>query len=287
MRIMLTGASGFIGLRLTSLLLSDHRHEIFCLVRPGTSCASGVTPVFCDLARHAAIGTFPPVDTIIHLAQSHQYRNFPIAAEDILAINTLATARLLDCARQRGVQTFILASTASVYSACNPLCQEDAALQPDNFYAATKVAAEALMRPYASQYRTCVLRLFTPYGPGQRNRMIPVLIDRVRERRPITLDGEQGGLRLSVTYVCDVAATFRAAAEEGWHGTYNVAAPERTCVREIANTIGRVLGITPVFQRTGRPEPSPLLADLNRLAAMCDPGKFCSLDEGIRRTLAE
>ena len=160
-------------------------------------------------------------------------------------------------------------------------------MQPDDFYAATKVAAEALMRPYASQYRTCVLRLFTPYGPGQRNRIIPVLIERVRERRPITLDGEQGGLRLSVTYVDDVVATFRAAAEEGWHGTYNVAAPEPTCVREIANTIGRVIGITPVFQHTGRPEPSPLVADLNRLAAMCDPGKFCSLDEGVRRTLAD
>ena len=93
---MLTGASGFIGRHLTSRLLSDRRHEIFCLVRPGTPCASGVTPVLCDLARHETIESFPPVETIIHLAQSHQYRNFPIAAEDIFAINTLATARLLD-----------------------------------------------------------------------------------------------------------------------------------------------------------------------------------------------
>ena len=100
---MLTGASGFIGRHLTSRLLSDRRHEIFCLVRPGTPCASGVTPVLCDLARHETIESFPPVETIIHLAQSHQYRNFPIAAEDIFAINTLATARLLDYGRQRGV----------------------------------------------------------------------------------------------------------------------------------------------------------------------------------------
>jgi nucleoside-diphosphate-sugar epimerase len=105
---MLTGASGFIGRQLTSLLLSDRRHEIFCLVRPGTPCVLGVTPVLCDLARHATIETFPPVETIIHLAQSHRYRNFPIAAEDIFAINTLTTARLLDWARQLGVQKFIL-----------------------------------------------------------------------------------------------------------------------------------------------------------------------------------
>jgi nucleoside-diphosphate-sugar epimerase len=111
------------------------------------------------------------------------------------------------------------------------------------------------------------------------------LIERVRERRPVTLDGVEGGLRLSVTYVDDVAATFQAAAEESWHGTYNVAAPESTCVRDIATTIGKLLGVAPIFEWTGRPEPSPLIADLNRLGTVRDPNKFRSLDEGIGRTL--
>jgi hypothetical protein len=66
-----------------------------------------------------------------------------------------------------------------------------------------------------------------------------------------------------------------------------VAAPEPTCVREIATTIGRSLGVTPIFERTGRPEPSPLIADLNRLATVSDPDKFRSLDEGIGRTLTK
>jgi UDP-glucose 4-epimerase len=286
MRILLTGATGFIGWRLTSLLI-ERGHELFCLLRPGTPCVAGAMPVPCDLARDTTIEAFPSVDTVIHLAQSHQYRNFPAAAEDVLAVNTLATARLLDRARKSGVRRFILASTASVYSArCDP-CQEDARLQPDDFYAATKVAAEALLRPYGRHYLTCALRLFTPYGPGQRNRLIPTLIERVRERRPVTLDGVEGGLRLSVTYVDDVVATFQAAAEEGWHGTYNVAAPEPTCVRDIATTIGEVLAVVPIFERTGRPEPSPLIADLNRLATVRDLDKFRSLDEGIGRTLTE
>jgi len=94
-------------------------------------------------------------------------------------------------------------------------------------------------------------------------------------------------LRLSVTYVDDVAATFQVAAEEGWHGTYNVAAPEPTCVRDIATTIGRFLGVAPIFERTGRPEPSPLIADLNRLATVRDPDKFRALDQGIVQTLTE
>ena len=284
MRILLTGATGFVGGRLTSLLC-DRGHELICLQRPGSSAPAGVTPLFGNLAHSEAIEALPPVDTVIHLAQSHQYRNFPVAAADILAVNTTSTAHLLDLARRAGVQQFILASTASVYSAGNGPCQEEARLQPNDFYAATKLAAETLLRPYARCFRTCALRLFTPYGPGQRNRLMPTLIQRVRERHPVTLDGEGGGLHLSVAYLDDVAATFQAAAEQGWQGTYNVAAAEPTCVQDIATTIGRLIGVAPVFERTGRPEPSPLVADLMRLAKLIDPYGFRSLEQGLVLTI--
>ena len=284
MRILLTGATGFVGGRLISLL-SGRGHELICLQRPGSAVPAGVTPLHGDLARSEAIESLPMIDTIIHLAQSRHYRNFPIAAADIFAVNTIATARLLDLARHAGVQQFILASTASVYSASNGPCQEEARLQPNDFYAATKLAAETLLHPHARYLRTCALRLFTPYGPGQRNRLIPTLFQRVRERQAVTLDGKAGGLQLSVAYVDDVAATFMAAAEQGWHGTYNVAATEPTCVRDIATTIGRVIGVEPVFARTGRPEPPTLIADLRRLSGLCDPRRFRSLEQGLALTV--
>jgi nucleoside-diphosphate-sugar epimerase len=183
------------------------------------------------------------------------------------------------------VQQFILASTASVYSAGNGPCQERTELQPDDFYAATKLTAETLLPPYARYFRACALRLFTPYGPGQRNRLIPNLFQRLRERQPVTLDGEAGGLQLSVAYVDDVAGTFIAAAEQDWHGTYNVAAADSTCVQEIAGTIGRLIGIEPMFARTGRPEPPPLIADLLRLSGLCDPRRFRSLEQGLALTV--
>jgi nucleoside-diphosphate-sugar epimerase len=284
MRILLTGTTGFVGKRLVSLLVG-RGHELICLQRPGSAIPAGVTPLHGDLARSDSIAALPTIDTVIHLAQSHQYRNFPVAAADIFAVNTMATAHLLDLARRADVQQFILASTASVYSPGNGSCHEEARLQPDNFYAATKLAAETLLHPYARYLRTCALRLFTPYGPGQRKRLIPTLFQRVRESQPVTLDGAAGGLQLSVAYVDDAAATFMAAAEQGWHGTYNVAATEPTCVREIAATIGRLIGVEPVFARTGRTEPPPLIADLQRLSGLCDPRRFRTLEQGLALTV--
>src|SRR5262249_12634737 len=196
MRILLTGATGFVGGRLISLL-GTRGHELICLQRPGRVAPAGAAPFHGDRAHSDTIAALPTIDTVIHLAQSHQYRNSPAAAADIFAVNTMATAHLLDLARRAGVQRFILASTASVYSAGNAPCHEEAGLQPNDFYAATKLAAETLLHPYARYFRTCALRLFTPYGPGQRNRLIPTVFQRVRERQPVTFDGEAGGIQLS------------------------------------------------------------------------------------------
>ena len=174
--------------------------------------------IYGDLARNESIAAMPTIDTIIHLAQSHQYRNFPAAAADIFAVNTMATYTSL---------------ISPVVRACNSypgfdrqrmFCHEEARLQPDNFYAATKLAAEL----YCLSTRAICERVRCACS---RNRPIPMSLQRVRESQPVTLDGDGGGLQLSVTYVDDVAATFTAAAEQGWQGTYNVAATEPTCVQ--------------------------------------------------------
>jgi nucleoside-diphosphate-sugar epimerase len=162
---------------------------------------------------------------------------------------------------------------------------EHAALQPNDFYAASKVAAEALLRPYARYFRVCALRLFTPYGPDQRDRLIPTLIERVHHSRPIELDGEAGGLQLSLTYVDDVTAVFQAAAEQCWEGAYNIAAPTPANIAEISSAIGRELGLTPIFKRTGRPEPTALVADVSKLATLYDVAAFRTLKEGLELTL--
>jgi nucleoside-diphosphate-sugar epimerase len=285
MRIIITGATGFIGRRLLPLLL-EHGHEVTCLLRQGTSCPPGTKSLAVDLSRPETLDNLPAGDAMIHLAQSSRYREFPDSAADVFAVNTASTARLLALALRNGTQVFLLASSGSVYSGGDGPWTEDAKLSPTGFYGASKAAAEVLLSAYAQFFHTCALRLFTPYGPGQHDRLVPTLVARIRERRPVSLDGDAGGLRLSLTYVDDVASTFRAAVEHAWDGTYNVASPAPTCVAEIAGTIGKRLGIAPLFERTGMPEPAPITADVSRLATVQDVARFMSLQAGIDLTLA-
>jgi nucleoside-diphosphate-sugar epimerase len=284
MRVIVTGATGFIGRRVTSQLLQGG-YEVSCLLRPGSACPAGAAPVAVDLSRMEAIERLPSGDAVIHLAQSPLYRQFPETAGSIFSVNTASTAKLLALAQRNGTRCFVLASTGNVYSDRRGPCSEDESCQPDEFYSASKVAAEALLRPYARYFHTCTLRLFTPYGPGQRDRLVPTLVARVRSRRPVELDGEAGGLQLSLAYVGDVATVFGSAAEQCWQGVYNVAAPRPASIAEIATVIGRELGVEPLFKRTGRPQPASLVADVSRLAQLQNVPKFRDLEEGIRLTL--
>lgn len=280
MRILLTGGGGFIGQRLIPLL-QERRHDVMCLLRDNAPCPPGAEPIRADLARDQHIKAPGAIDAVIHLAQSSRYRDFPAGADDIFSVNTASTARLLDLARRAGARSFVLASTGSVYGTQGGPCREDRFLAPADFYAASKLAAETLLQPYAGLFRVCALRLFAPYGPSQFGRLIPTLAQRVRDGHPISLDGEADGLRFAAAYVDDVAAILLAAAEQGWEGVYNAAAPEPTSVRETAALIGDLIGVEPIFQRTGRPEPVSLIPDLDRLSRLYDLHRLRSLREGL------
>lgn len=282
MRILVTGASGFIGSRLCSRLTAGA--EVFAVTR-GSRPPAGCQIVTADLGAPFSTAAWPrSVDAVVHLAQSLRHRDFPDGAADMTAVNVAATAALLEYARLAGASVFILASSGSVYSPAPHPLAEDAAIAPAGFYAASKAAAECLVRPYESMLRVCTLRLFYPYGPGQENRLIPSIIDRVRTGRAVTVAGSGDGPLLCPTYVDDIVGVIeRAARDERFAGTFNVSAPWVLSLREVADVIGAALGRPAVFERAGGPEPPIMLPRLDRLAAIYPVGEFMPLDEGVRR----
>jgi nucleoside-diphosphate-sugar epimerase len=274
-----TGAAGFIGRRLVPML-RERGHEVHRVLRPDGESDANADSELRDSDTKAPIAS---VDSVIHLAQSPHHRDFPESALHMVSVNVTMTARLLDFARRAGAKSFVLASTGGVYGAASS--DENAAVRPRDFYCATKVAAETLLWPYATHLRATALRLFTPYGPGQRNRLIPALIERVRSGRAVSLDGDEGGLVLSPTFVDDVAATFIDAVEKDWEGIFNVAAPKQVSIRDVARAIGRLVGKEPVFERSGRPESRATAPDLRRIRARRDVDAFVDLDRGLSLTL--
>ena len=96
-----------------------------------------------------------------------------------------------------GEARFVLASTGTVYEPYGGRLAEDAPVAPVSFYSATKLAAEALLQGWRSRLGCCALRLFFPYGPGQTGRLVPQLVERIRAKTAVTLDGSGDGMVLA------------------------------------------------------------------------------------------
>jgi nucleoside-diphosphate-sugar epimerase len=284
MRVLLTGASGFVA-GPTRRALQAAGNEVVPLYRqrPHMDCGDSlVWDLMRDPPTSAAGSRF---DAVVHLAQSRNYRRFPEDAREMFDVNVLGTQRLLDFAATAGVKRFCLVSSGTVYEPFAGVLREDAPVAPFSYLGASKLAAEVITRPYTSQFAVTILRLFQPYGPGQAERLIPNLIWRIRASQPVTLSCDGDGLRLVPTFVDDIAQVIVAAIGESWQGTFNVAAPTEVSVREIAEAIGRLLEVAPRFELT-TDDPIRIVPDLGKLAERYSLRRFRDLDAGLAVTLA-
>jgi nucleoside-diphosphate-sugar epimerase len=282
MRILITGGTGFIGSTLGPRLIAAG-HELFCVCRPGSSASFGETVVW-DAASPAGMSKFPEaIEAVIHLAQSRSYRNFPGDSREMFDVNVGMTMSILQWAARSKVKQFCLVSSGAVYEPFSGALQEDAALGPHGFLGASKLASEIMARPFAGLFKLNILRLFFPYGPGQRDRLIPDLIRRIRCDEAIQVTANSEGMRLVPTFVEDIAGVLVASVESSWTGTVNVATPEALSIRRIAELIGRQLGIEPKLEIVER-TPIDIVPDLDRLASRFDLRRFTRFEEGLRRT---
>jgi nucleoside-diphosphate-sugar epimerase len=284
MKILLTGASGFVGRRLGPALLDAGHEVIFAARDPAYIAPGGAETVELDLSQPLDSASLPEIDTIIHLAQANV--RFPEDAPELYRVNTISTLELLDYARRIGAQRFVYTSSASVYGFGERPFSEDDPLGGQDFYAMTKIASEALIATYREFLTTAVLRLVVPYGPGQQARMVPGLISRVREGAPVTLN-DGGRPRMNPLFVDDVVRAMLAVLEIDQHSVLNIAGDEAVTIKEIAETIGRVLGREAVFENGAGKVAGDLVADTTRMHEVLDLGPRVQLEEGLRRTAEE
>jgi dihydroflavonol-4-reductase len=245
MRILVTGAAGFIGRNLVRRLVREG-HEVVALDRvalggPGLDAADWRVGDLGDasLIRAAVAGC----DRVHHLAAAHLDQSTP--AEEYERVNIAATVALLEAAAEAGVARYLHCSSVGVFGDVrNPPVDEDGPKNPGNVYEETKLAGEqaVLARAAGLEMNVVVVRPAWVYGADcPRTRK---LLDMVR-RGKFFYFGSGGNLRHPI-HIEDCLDGLEAALEKGGRGrVYNLAGPSPLTLREMIETMASAVGAPP------------------------------------------
>jgi UDP-glucose 4-epimerase len=285
MRVLVTGASGFVGRQL--LVRLSMEHDVFGLSRRPSPAGHSIQ---MDLSLGVDVAALPErIDAVVHLAQSEHYREFPERADHIYSVNVESTFRLLDYARRAGATRFVLASSGGVYGYAHEALTESAVPRPPDFYLRSKVLAEILLSGYDKYFAGIAVRPFFIYGEGQRPTMfIPRLVRNIVLGNPITLS-PQDGLLVNPVHVSDAAQALAAALTVDFSGPINVAGPDVLSLGEIVRQIGSLVGRKPVIERLAE-APGDVVGDIALMSRILGPPRV-PFSEGVvevcRETTAE
>jgi len=241
MRILITGATGFIGRHLF-LKLKKTGYEV-----EGLSLEKGVIDgkkmIVLDLQnknklRHLLKGKM--FDVIIHLAAKIPQSINSQDAKNSLKENFQTTFNLLEEFNKTKTKKFIYASSMSVVGSPEYLpVDEKHPVNPDNFYSVGKLLGEILCERFKAQTKKniTILRISAPYGPGQNeNCVIPLFIRRALASRNILIYGT-GKRTQDFIYTADVTNAFLAAIRHNCPGIYNIGSGESTSTLDLAKII--------------------------------------------------
>lgn len=258
--ILVTGGAGFIGSSVLCHLIKKYPNYHYVCLDKLEYCATTANlseisnfPNFTfikgdicsiDLVNHIILSQH--VDTIIHFAaQTHVDNSFGLAL-DFTRTNVYGTHVLLEGCKlfRHQIQRFIHVSTDEVYGESQmhskDRLDEQSNLNPSNPYAATKVAAEFLIRSYHQSFGipTIITRGNNVYGPRQYpEKLIPKFIYLLNERRPCPLHGD-GSHRRSFLFVDDVCNAFDIILHRGIVGTiYNIGSEQEISNLEVLNLL--------------------------------------------------
>lgn len=312
MRILVTGAAGFIGSNLAERLIArgddvvglDSLDET---LYPAEDKRRNVAPLLDSPSFRWVQGDFvdaetvarlvgPEIDAIVHLGALAGVRTSLSQPLRYHRTNAEGTLVLLEAARNVGVKHVVNASTSSVYdpmprgAIARGFSETDPALRPLSPYGATKRAAELYCSNYADVYglSTTTLRLFSVYGPRQRPDMAIHKFSRLMaEGRPIPVYGDGSSLR-DFTFVGDVVDGIVAALDaNGGHGhrVYNLGAGQATTLARLIDLLESALGVR--AKRDFRPEQPgdafATLADVSKARDELGYEPKVMLEEGIAR----
>lgn len=302
MRVLVTGAAGFIGANLCRELMSrPDIKEVTGLDNLSTGYAAnldrtGVNLVVGSILDRKLLGeVVGGCDAVVHLAARP---SVPRSLQDPVAsheANVSGSLAVLEACRREAVYV-VAASSSSVYGAVATLPKhEDLAPRPLSPYAASKLAAESYLLAYQAAFGlpALALRFFNVYGPLQAAghayaAVIPAFIDAALQGEPLVINGD-GQQTRDFTFVGTVVGVLADAVcrQVTSPDPVNLAFGTRTPVIELARRITELVGAPATIEhrpaRTGDVRDSQ--ADCSRLRVLFPEIEPVALDEGLERTV--
>lgn len=288
MKVLMTGASGFIG-RYVVRALQQHGIEVVAVGR--TRPLASVSFVEADLLN---VSNFAPLlqqvrpTHLLHLAWYAEHGKYWTSPLNLRWAE--ATTRLVEAFCTGNGQQVVIAGTFAEYDWTHGYCREESTpLNPATLYGSAKDATRRLVVAVCAQHQVACAwgRIFLPFGHGESaNRLIPSLIAVFKgERVPF---GVNALAYRDFLHASDVAQGFVRLLIEGERGVYNLCSGEPTRLAEVVTTLASLLGADPepvLALATERPGESHLLVGENLKLRALGWRPALTLAQGLEGTL--
>jgi UDP-glucose 4-epimerase len=284
---LVTGASGFLGKAVMTLLAEQKQHAIGLDPRP-----SATTQVVDDLSDRSKLTKLLTGENVTHVIHSGGVSGPMVLADDpvkVITINVLGSLNLLYAAMDAGVRTFIYCSSAAALGSFYESAPVDESypLRPNNTYSASKAAMEMVLRGLwgKTPLDLCALRFTVIYGPGRETTYT------VEEIVGAALAGKAARIAPMAdwpyVYIDDAArAAVQACYAKGRKQlSYFIAHPERVTPEDIAAAAAAAGKPVRIEIDASKPKAERGLLDIE--PAVCDFGFRAQVGhrEGVRRLI--
>ncbi|MET1124589.1 MAG: NAD-dependent epimerase/dehydratase family protein [Archaeoglobaceae archaeon] len=256
--ILVTGGAGFIGSHIVDRLVKDH--DVVVVDNLSSGRADYVNPeakfVKADLATDPVGEYLEGVEIVWHVAANPDVRRGSEDPDEIYRNNVLATYRLLEAMRKKGVRRIVFTSTSTVYGEAKVIpTPEDYPPEPISVYGASKLACEAMIMSYCHTFdmQSWIFRFANVVGRRSTHGVIYDFVMKLR-KNPNELEilgnGEQNK---SYIYIDDCVDAMFLAVErsEDRVNVFNIGSEDQVKVRRIAEIVCEEMKLSPRFRFTG------------------------------------
>ena len=309
MKILITGAAGFIGSHLCDFLLKDG-HEVIGMDNFITGSADNLNHltrnskfsfILHDVANYIIVPD--KVDAVLHFASPaspnpespYGFPNLPIQTMKAGALGTLNTLGVARACNAR----YVLASTSEIYGDPAEHPQKETywgnvdPIGERSVYDEAKRFAEALTMAYHRFHKinTGIVRIFNTYGPRMRlddGRAVPNFLLQALKKEPLTIygDGEQ---TRSFCFVDDLVDGIVKLLYSHEHGPINIGNPQEISIKDLANTINDLFdnpaGVIFQHNKVAGKDPDRRQPDITRARTLLKWSPTIDLITGLKKTI--